>query len=131
MIKFEEFYNNGNYIVAVGYENDKRVALRLSNEENIDLIPKYPELVDIKLTNVCHIGCAWCYQDSVSDSVHGDLDLIEKVIESLHPMTEVAFDGGDVLMHPNIVEILEFSRSKGLKSSNITMNWQSIMRYPD
>jgi organic radical activating enzyme len=123
---------NGNYFILQSYENDKRVALRLSKEPDSDLIPKHPELVDIKLTDVCHIGCPWCYQDSTSDSVHGNLDLIKTVIKSLNPkVTEVAYGGGDVLQHPDIVEILEFSRECGLNSSNITMNWQSIMKYPD
>lgn len=122
---------NGNYNIAVTMEDDKRLALRLSEDPDMELIPKYPELVDIKLTNVCHIGCAWCYQDSVSDSVHGSLESIKIVLDSLPPWTEVAFGGGDVLMHPNIVEILKYARERGLSSSNVTMNWQSIMRYPE
>lgn len=123
---------NGNYYILTQYENNKRLALRLSETADMELIPEHPELVDIKLTDVCHIGCTWCYQDSKSDSLHGDLDVIKTVIASLNPnVTEVAFGGGDVLQHPNIVEILEFSRYCGLDSSNITMNWQSIMRYED
>lgn len=123
---------NGNYYILQTYENDKRVALRLSETPDQELIPDQPELVDIKLTDVCHIGCPWCYQDSTSDSSHGDLEVIKNVISSLDPkITEVAYGGGDVLQHPNIVEILEFSRKRGLNSSNITMNWQSIMRYPE
>lgn len=122
---------NGNYYILLDYQDNKRVALRLSETPDMELIPKHPELVDIKLTDVCHIGCPWCYQDSTSDSLHGDLNVIKKVIRSLNPdITEVAFGGGDVLQHPNIVEILEFARECGLNSSNITMNWQSIMRYP-
>lgn len=123
---------NGNYYILVNYKNNKRVALRLSEAPDMELIPKHPELVDIKLTDVCHIGCKWCYQDSTSDSKHGNLETIKTVIRSLNPeITEVAFGGGDVLQHPDIVEILEFSRNHGLNSSNITMNWQSIMRYPE
>jgi len=123
---------NGNYYILTNYENNKRVALRLSETPDMELIPEHPELVDIKLTDVCHIGCKWCYQDSTSESKHGDLETIKTVIQSLNPsVTEVAFGGGDVLQHPDIVEILEFSRKRNLTSSNITMNWQSIMRYPD
>lgn len=121
---------NGNYYVLLDYQDNKRLALRLSETADMELIPEHPELVDIKLTDVCHIGCAWCYQDSTSDSLHGDLETIKTVIRSLNPqITEVAFGGGDVLQHPNIVEILEYSRECGLTSSNITMNWQSVMRY--
>lgn len=127
-----KLHKNGNYYIMTEFEDNKRLAIRLSELEDMELIPEKPELVDIKLTDVCHIGCAWCYQNSVSDSLHGDLDLIKTVIKSLDPeITEVAYGGGDVLMHPNIVEILEFSREYGLTSSNITMNWQSILRYPD
>lgn len=123
---------NGSYFIATKMEGNKRLALRFTETADEELIPKTPELVDIKLTDVCHIGCAWCYQGSVSDSLHGKLDVIKTVIKSLDPeITEVAYGGGDVLMHPNIVEILEFSREHGLSSSNITMNWQSILRYPD
>lgn len=123
---------NGNYYILLDYQDNKRVALRLSETPDMELIPEHPELVDIKLTDVCHIGCPWCYQDSTSDGLHGDINTIKTVIQSLNPnITEVAFGGGDVLQHPNIVEILKFSREHGLHSSNITMNWQSIMRYPD
>lgn len=77
---------NGNYLIYQKYDEDgKRVAVRLSETAESELIPKYPELVDIKLTNVCHIGCPWCYQNSVSDSVHGDLNIIKTVIKSLNP----------------------------------------------
>lgn len=128
----ENLIKNGNYYIALDMQDNKRVALRLSETPDSPLIPRVPELVDIKLTNVCHIGCPWCYQDSISDSLHGDLDLIKTVIKALDPkLTEVAYGGGDVLMHPNIIEILEYSRECGLTSSNITMNWQSILRYPD
>lgn len=127
-----KLYKNGNYFILTGYEDNKRLALRLSETSDMELIPEHPELVDIKLTDVCHIGCTWCYQDSTSDSLHGDLDVIKIVISSLNSdITEVAFGGGDVLQHPDIVEILKFSRDCGLSSSNITMNWQSIMRYED
>lgn len=127
-----QMVKNGTYYIATTMEDNKRLALRFTETPDEELIPKTPELVDIKLTDVCHIGCAWCYQNSVSDSLHGDLNIIKTVIKSLDPaITEVAYGGGDVLMHPDIVEILEFSREHGLSSSNITMNWQSILRYPD
>lgn len=123
---------NGNYFLLLDYQDNKRVALRLSDTPDMELIPKYPELVDIKLTDVCHIKCPWCYQNSTSEGKHGDLQLIKNVIKSLNPkLTEVAYGGGDVLQHPNIVEILQFSRECGLTSSNITMNWRSIIKYQD
>lgn len=127
----KQLIKNGNYFILIGSEDDKRLALRLSEQPDMELVPKYPELVDIKLTDVCHIGCAWCYQDSTSNSKHGNTELIKTVIKSLPTWTEVAFGGGDVLQHPDIVEILTFARNNGLTSSNVTMNWQSIMRYPD
>lgn len=122
---------NGNYYILLDYQNNKRLALRLSETPDMELIPEHPELVDIKLTDVCYIGCPFCYQNSQSDSLHGDFKTIKTVIKSLNPnITEVAFGGGDVLQHPQIVEILEFAREHGLMSSNITMNWQSVIRYP-
>jgi MoaA/NifB/PqqE/SkfB family radical SAM enzyme len=126
------FIKNGNYYILLDYQDNKRVALRLSESPDVELNPEHPELVDIKLTDVCHIGCTWCYQDSRSDSVHGKLETIKTVIKSLNPeITEVAFGGGDVLQHPDIIGILKFSREQGLNSSNITMNWQSVIRYSD
>lgn len=122
---------NGNYYILLDYQNNKRLALRISETPDMELIPEHPELVDIKLTDVCYIGCPFCYQNSQSDSLHGDFKTIKTVIKSLNPnITEVAFGGGDVLQHPQIVEILEFAREHGLMSSNITMNWQSVIRYP-
>lgn len=127
-----QLFTNGNYFLQIDNDAPKRIAIQLATDPDMELIPEIPELVDIKLTDVCFIGCSFCYQASQSDSAHGDLNKIKGVIDTLHGgITEVAFGGGDVLQHPNIVEILEYAQEKGIQSSNITVNWQSVLRYPE
>lgn len=129
----KKIHKNGNYYLIVDNDIDKRTALRAAEfTDKALLVPEHPELVDIKLTDVCHIGCAFCYQSSTGDSRHGQTEKIKSVIDQIDGnITEVAYGGGDVLQHPDIVDILRYSKERGIKSSNITMNWQSIMKYPE
>ena len=129
----KKIHKNGNYFLIIDNDLEKRTALRVADFNDKSLLtPEHPELVDIKLTDVCHIGCAFCYQASTKESDHGQTEKIKAVIDQINgDVTEVAYGGGDVLQHPDIVELLEYSKTRGIKSSNITMNWQSIMRYPE
>ncbi len=85
-----------------------------------------PELVDIKITDFCPIGCSYCYQDSTKAGVHGELDFIESLAYSFKDMGvfEVALGGGEPTMHPNFVEILKAFRSYGIVPNFTTRSFK-------
>jgi len=81
--------------------------------------PEYrfsPELVDLKITNKCNIGCPDCYQSSIPDGTHANYVDIYNVLKNMadNHVLEVAIGGGDPLQHNKIETILNYSRSIGL-----------------
>lgn len=57
----------------------------------------FPELVDVKLTDYCSMGCAFCYQGSTKQGKHASYSTIEQIISELAAggTFEIAFGGGE------------------------------------
>lgn len=107
-------YTNGNYKVLLGEHGTK---LRYNDADHFD--PVFPESIDCKISNKCNMGCAFCHENSCGD---GDLaNLNHPIFDSLHPFTELALGGGNILEHPNLVPFLERMRRKGV-ICNITLH---------
>ncbi|HYX21713.1 MAG TPA: radical SAM protein [Thermoanaerobaculia bacterium] len=83
-----------------------------------------PELVDLKITDFCPYGCAFCYQGSTHAGKHGDAQAIAGAAYALGKMKvfEVAIGGGEPTMHPKFVEILETFRRQGIVPNFTTKN---------
>ena len=90
----------------------------------------FPENADIKITDYCDAGCAYCHENSTVKGVHGDLRKIEKTIDSLHAGTELAIGGGNALAHPDLIWFLEKLKDKGV-IANITINQKHLKPYKD
>jgi hypothetical protein len=75
-----------------------------------------PELVDIKITDWCDVGCQFCYQSSTTQGKYGDLTWIKRILMSLSTakVFEVALGGGETTSHPDFVEILSEARKLGI-----------------
>ena len=65
-----------------------------------------------------------CHEQSTNTGRHGDLFC--KLVDSLHPYTEVAIGGGDPLSHPDIYEFL-WKLKKQDVIANITVHWKSFI----
>ena len=86
---------NGNYWVGYG---DSRDYVRIKDENDDDsydpdrrpiknsfcgkirfatskgeIVPDYPELIDLKITNACEHGCPMCYMSATKNGKHADL----------------------------------------------------------
>ena len=68
-----------------------------------------PELVDIKLTDHCKYGCAFCYQGSTASGQHSSFESVQKILTGLGELGvfEVAFGGGEPTHYPHLRESLE------------------------
>lgn len=86
-----------------------------------DAEPRFPESIDLKITNYCDAGCPYCHEQSTKRGEHAPFENIVKAVEGLPPGHEVAIGGGNPLSHPDLKKILLFFRSRGL-ISNITVN---------
>ena len=108
-------YKNGNFVTTILSDGTK-----IRETEDDEFIPSFAENMDIKLTNKCDGGCAWCHEGSSINGKHGDI-LNEKFIDTLHPYQEVAIGGGDATSHPDLIPFLQKLKEKKV-IANITVN---------
>lgn len=75
-----------------------------------------PTLVDLQLTRRCRMGCPHCYASSTPDGEHLPFAELCRVLEELAAagVCQLALGGGEPLLHPRIVEILERIRALGM-----------------
>lgn len=115
-------YKNGNYDVAIFEDGTK-----IRETQDDEFISSFPECIDLKITNRCDMGCAYCHEDSTRLGYHGDI-LNVKFIDTLRPYTELALGGGNVLSHPDLVLFLFKLRDKNI-IANITINQKHFMEW--
>lgn len=110
-------YQNGNYTVSI-FDDGTKIR-----ENDLDFFEaEFPESMDLKITNKCHNGCAFCHENSTCDGKHGDI-MSPSFIDKLHPYTEIAIGGGNPLEHPDLVPFLEKLKSlKMIPSMTIRQN---------
>lgn len=87
-------------------------------EENPNVAP-WPEMADISVTNRCEEGCAYCYRDSRPDGRDLRLEEYALLLRQLRSRTfgnvfQVALGGGEPLLHPDFIRILEMTREAGV-----------------
>ena len=113
---------NGNYMMFIDLATGTKIR-----KNNLDcFIPERPESMDIKITNKCDMGCAFCHENSTPDGLHGDIMNL-KFIETQLPYTELALGGGNPLTHPDLIPFLE--KCKALKLiPSMTINQVHFMK---
>ncbi|MGC4122167.1 MAG: radical SAM protein [Myxococcales bacterium] len=82
----------------------------------------WPELVDLKITERCEAGCAYCYQDSRPDGRHAPLSAILPIVERLKEaqVFEVVLGGGEPTEHPDFHAILAAIQKAGMRAAFTT-----------
>lgn len=86
-----------------------------------------PELVDIKITDMCPHGCPYCYQDSGPNGAHAKEDLLFNMVDALSLLNvfELAIGGGEPTLHPEFDRLLRYCRHKGIVAnfSTRSLDW--------
>lgn len=108
-------YTNGNYGVKIFSDGTKIRENYLDN-----FTPSFPENIDIKITDYCDRGCAFCHENSTVKGIHGYI-LNQKFINTLSPFTELALGGGNPIDHPDLVEFLKKLKKRKI-IANVTVN---------
>jgi MoaA/NifB/PqqE/SkfB family radical SAM enzyme len=101
-------------------------------QDDPQVSPLGPELLDIELSTVCHQGCRFCYKGNTADGYNMSLDTFKGIIDKAPSnLTQIAFGIGDIDGNPDLPAILEYTRSKGV-IPNITINgFRMTPRYYD
>lgn len=116
-------YKNGNYFVTLLSDGTK---IRETHED--EFIPSFAENCDVKITDKCDGGCAFCYEGCTPHGKHGDI-LNYKFLDTLHPYTELAINGND-LSHPDLVPFMQKMKEKKI-ILNMTVNQIHFERHFD
>ena len=130
---------NGNYWVGYGDTNDHIVVrkndednyyhhqiknsfcgkIRFATEKNIDLVPEFPELIDLKITNKCDHGCKFCFMDSNMKGKHADFGFLRSVVMQCGDANdgghrvEFSIGGGNIILYPHLDELFKHIHMKG------------------
>ena len=116
-------YQNGNTHVSLYADGTK-----VREYEGNPAAPVHPESIDMKITDWCDAGCAFCHESSTVRGKHAEMMTINRMLFNLPAGVELAIGGGDPLSHPNIYFILQTIANRGLVA-NVTVNGQHIYRH--
>jgi hypothetical protein len=115
-----ESYENGNCHVDLWTDGTK---VRTWHGE---ARAEFPESVDLKITDYCDAGCAYCHESSTVRGKHAELHDITRFIDDLPRGVELAIGGGDPFSHPQLELILRQAVQRGLVP-NITINTRHVV----
>jgi len=107
-------YINGNYSVKL---YDDGTKIRENNEDKF--ISSFPENIDIKISDKCDMGCAFCHENSTPDGKNANFN--HEFLYSLRAGTELAIGGGNIFENKDLYMFLKWCKSKGI-IANITVN---------
>jgi organic radical activating enzyme len=115
MIKTRSFPESNYH--SIWYDH-KTLRMTYDSKKPITTL-KYPEFLDVCITQFCQGACNYCYQDSTTQGKHVP-NLIEKFKNYFGHMTsnqkpyQLAFGGGEPTSHPNFIELMKTSHDMGI-----------------
>ena len=116
-------YRNGNYKVRIFSDGTK---VRFSKDD--EFCSKFPESIDLKITNQCDLRCPMCHEKSTPMGKEGDLN--HPFLDTLVPGTELAIGGGNPLEHRDLIPFLQKMKRKGI-ICNITVNQVHLVKHKE
>lgn len=99
--------------------------------------PKYPELIDVKISDYCERYCEYCYQASTARGKHARMENLQHLISSLKHKDaapfEIALGGGEPTKHPEFAVILEYLHTNDIVPTFTTrsLDWLNDTRIVD
>ena len=117
-------YQNGNTTVTLMSDGTK-----IREYEGTPVV-YHPESIDVKITDYCDMGCAYCHESSTKAGVHGDLDVLLETLKDLPAGVELAIGGGNPLAHPDLIPFLQTLKARGIVA-NLTINQGHLKTFQD
>ena len=116
-------YRNGNVDVTISSDGTK-----VRQFDGAQFVV-HPETIDVKITNYCDAGCAFCHENSTVSGVHGNLKRLKKILSDLPMGVELAIGGGNPLSHPDLLNFLFFCKDRFIV--NLTVNQKHLKSHED
>ena len=113
-------YINGNYKVAI-FNDGTKIRHTDDNYWNA----RFPENIDLKITNMCDMRCPYCHENSTINGKHGDI-MNMAFVNTLMPFTEISLGGGNIFTHPDLIPFLKKLKALNI-FANITVNQYHFM----
>lgn len=95
-----------------------------------DILPKFPDHVDVELSSLCDLKCPMCYTitDQFKQVVNRKLmipELFRKIIDECAENNVYSIRlslRGESMLHPDIVDFTQYTKSKGIKEVSTLTN---------
>ena len=119
-------YKNGNHTVRIYSDGTKIKETFDPNDDHFTY--EFPESFDLKITDYCDAGCAYCHENSTVKGKHADLRALFPMINTMTPGTEIAIGGGNALEHPDLESFICTLHHKDI-IANITINQKHLQKF--
>ena len=107
MVKVLGRYMNNNIRVTLMSDGTKIREV----PDNEDFIAVFPETMDVNISQYCVNNCPMCYAGCSINGKHADLSKYEKLLDSVHPYTELAINLNSQ-WNPGLLQFLKKMRDK-------------------
>src|SRR6185436_15286264 len=87
---------------------------------------RLPILLGFSLTEHCNLRCPHCIRDDVTTVRSLDVELLESVVQqaiALYGHITVSLTGGEPLLHPDFVRVIEFLGANGVPYRFVSNAW--------
>lgn len=114
----------GDWWVLFNRMSGTKVTLSFKDDAAPRTRASVPELVDLKITDFCPYGCAWCYQGSTHQGRHAEGTREWLNLLAVAQVFEVAIGGGEPTLHPEFKNLLRTAPSGlSLNFSTRNLDW--------
>lgn len=97
----------------------------MSKRQSINKL-SFPNRITVELTNDCNVSCTFCNRQKIKmDIGYMNEKLFRKIVDEMAdhlPIKMVPFFRGEPLMHPQIIELLCYAKSKGIGPIQLASN---------
>lgn len=118
---------DGQFWTLFNIYDGEKVVISLTDTEYVDgFKPSRPDLVDLKITNCCDVGCTFCYQDSKPNGKHATFNNISNIVKAMSEaeVFEIAIGGGEPTLHPEFIKILNEIKRHGMVANFSSKNYK-------
>jgi len=123
--KIVKNYVNGNYQIQFTDRGGEIIKPLRDNPGRM----KFPNSMDVCITKQCDNGCPFCYNNSNINGKHASVEVFKRLIDT-YTGGEIALGGGNVFVHPQLEEILQFCKEKEIFVAP-TVNQNHLKKYKD